>query len=454
MSQIIEKDLQHIWHPCSQMKDYQDFLPIPISKAQGSYLFTSDDQKIIDANASWWCKSLGHNHPRLRYALMEQLEKFEHIIGANTCSEVLVELSERLSELTTHLNKVFYASDGACAVEIALKMAFHAQQLAGNHNKTRFIALENSYHGDTLGALSVSDCGIFSKPYQSLLMPTEFIRNIPYVQSTRCPHWQDCSEHWALIEKQLEPLCQNTAAIIVEPIVQAAGGMKIYSADLLKRLRRWCDQHGVYLIADEIATGFGRTGHTFACQHAAIEPDFMCVSKGLTSGMLPMSAVMCSQTVYDLFYNDYQPETSFLHSHTHSGNALAAAVAVATLDTFANEQIYQRVEQNQSILAEMFYSVAQDTDCLENIRHIGYIVAADLKNPQQIPRLGYQVFQEAIKLGAWLRPIGNTVYWLPPLNIELETLNELETITKAAILNTMSKLSADQHEENRSHHSP
>ncbi|HEY2566380.1 MAG TPA: adenosylmethionine--8-amino-7-oxononanoate transaminase [Candidatus Aquirickettsiella sp.] len=431
----INRDRQHIWHPCSQMKDYEAFPPLIIKKAYGSYIELTDGRRIIDAISSWWCKSLGHNHPRLKAALQAQLECFEHVIFANSTYEIIIQLSEKLGNLCPGLNKIFYASEGSSAVEIALKMSLHAQQLLSQNQRTQFTSLQNGYHGETFMALGLSDLGLYRKAYEAHLIKPNFIQNIPYVHSNSDPLWNNCSAIWPDIEKQLEKQEANLAAIIVEPIVQGAGGMKIYSQDFLRRLRKWTQTHGIYLIADEIMTGLGRTGQALACEHAKIKPDFICLSKGLTSGWLPMSAVLTRTEIYNLFYDDYSSGKSFLHSHTFSGNALAAAVALECLNILKDEKIFQQVREKEIILKKLMLEVHNKTERLTNIRGIGAIIAADLQltETEKNQRIGYQIFQKALQLGAWLRPLGNTIYWLPPLNTPLFALEELKDISILAI---------------------
>ena len=431
---IVEQDLKHVWHPCSQMKDYESFRPIVVSRAKGSHLELADGRKIIDAVSSWWCKSLGHAHPRLQQALVTQMHRFEHVILANTSNEVIVKLSQRLAQLTQSLNKVFYAGDGSCAVEIAMKMSLHLRQIRGEKQRTEFLALENGYHGETIAALSVSDEGIYRDPYRALLFATEFIRPLPYVSGREDPLWNDCQSYWDKIEKLLKPHINTVTAIILEPIVQGAGGMKIYSQDFLKRLRAWTAKHGVHLIADEIMTGMGRTGKMLACEHARIEPDFLCLSKGLTSGWLPFSAMLTTDEVYNAFYTDYAADKSFLHSHTFCGNALAASVALEVLNIFAEENICGRAQQLGEAMLMAMHEVAMDTKRLQNVRGIGAIVAADLICRDSSRRVGFEVYQKAVELGALLRPLGNTLYWLPPLNMQYVTLERLKRITREAIL--------------------
>ena len=431
--ELVERDLKHVWHPCSQMKDYETFLPQMVKSAKGSYIELTDGRKLIDAISSWWCKSLGHNHPRLKKALNEQMAQFEHVILANTTNEIIVKLSEKLSSLTSHLNKVFYAGDGSCAVEVALKMSSHSRIIQGKSERKKFIALENGYHGETVGALSVSDLGIYKSPYESLCFDCEMIKNIPYVSGQQDPIWHDCTEQWKIIEQQLAPLAKTATAVILEPIVQGAGGMLIYSQDFLKRLSIWAKNNDIHLIADEIMTGIGRTGKMLACEHANIEPDFVCLSKGLTSGWMPFSAVLTHKEMYEIFYNDYVPEKSFLHSHTFSGNALGACLALEVLNIFQEESICQKVNDLESCLLENMLDLAELSGQLTNIRNIGGVVAADLKTNQSKERLGFEVYQKAIQYGALLRPLGNTIYWLPPLNSSKKMVQDLKEITYQAI---------------------
>lgn len=425
-------DLKHIWHPCSQMKDYQDFPLLNIKSARGSHLILEDDKRIIDAISSWWCKSLGHNHPRLKKALFNQAEQYEHVIHANTCSEPLVRLSQKLCALTPHLNKVFYSGDGSCAIETALKMSIHSRVIAGELKRTKIIALENGYHGETLGALSVSDLGLYKKPYERHTLKVEFLRGIPYVSGQQDPLWKDSSQAWFQVKEQLDKINEQATAIVIEPLLQGAGGMKLYSADFLSRLGQYAKAHNIHLIVDEIMTGFYRTGKLLACEYANIEADFMCLSKGLTAGWLPMSAVLTRDAIYELFYDDYESGKSFLHSHTFNGNPLAAAIALEMFNILEDEKIASKAKQLSKDLLAGFLEVNEVTDKLENIRCLGGMVAGDLKCPPQ-QRLGYEVFKAATQRGALLRPLGNTLYWLPPLNTSSETIEDLSDITIKAI---------------------
>jgi len=421
------------------MKDYETLKPLPIESAKGVYLKLTNGEKVIDAISSWWCKSLGHNHPRLKKALLKQVDQFEHVIGTNTCNRTLAKLSEKLGTMTKTLSKVFYAGDGSSSVEIAMKMSLHSRQITGEAGRYKFIALKNSYHGETLLALSASNLQKYRQPYEKIAVPVLFIPNIPYVASREDPLWKDCSVVWPKIEAFLNQHANNLTAIIVEPIVQGAGGMRIYSQDFLKRLREWTLRQGIHLIADEIMTGIGRTGLPLACQHSDIEPDFICLSKGLTSGWLPFSAVLILESIYQLFYDDYRAGKNFLHSHTFSGNALGAAVALETLHIMEEEGVYEKAMLLETVLKELMEKVAQDTGVLKSIRNLGGIVVADLsvENADPSRRYGFEIFSHALDLGAFLRPLGNTIYWLPPLNININELEKLADITQKSIQNTM-----------------
>lgn len=430
--EALNKAINHTWYPCSQMKDYETLPPIQVSYAKGSYFYLENGSKVIDAISSWWCKSLGHQHPKIKNAIAQQLDKFEHIIGANTVSEPLARLSQQLGTLTPHLNKVFYTGDGSCAIEVAMKMSLHSRKITHQAQRNQFISLSNGYHGETIATLSVSDVGIYKKPYQDLCFPCTHLNNIPYVNDVDDELWHDSSKAWDEIEAQLLPLKNSATAIIFEPILQGAGGMKIYSADFLKRLTNFAHENSIHLIADEIMTGFGRTGKTLACEHADIQPDFICLSKSLTAGTMAMSAILTSQQIYDLFYDDYETGKSFLHSSTYAGNALAASAALAAIDIHFQEDMCQSAINIGNKMKQSMVYVQHETNAISEIRQIGAMVAADLN--LLIPRAGFRLFAEAIKQGAFLRPLGNTIYWLPPLNTSLQTIDELTDITVKSIM--------------------
>ncbi len=436
---LIQRDLKVNWHPCSQMKDHESFSPLVIERAEGPYIYTSSNGPVIDAISSWWCKSLGHGHPRLKKALLAQSEKFEHTIFANATYPKIVELSESLLNLWGKEGKVFYAGDGSMAVEIALKCALQFHINCGLPEKNKFMALDNGYHGESSGALAVSALGLYRDQYKSMLMDVPFIKGIPYVSGKEDPLWKDMGEaNWQAIKSQLETQKAQLAAIILEPLLQGAGGMKLYSLDFLNRLQGWCRQNKVLLIADEILTGMGRLGVPFAGDYADIKPDMLCLSKGLTAGWMPFSATLIDENIYQAFYDDYSSSKAFLHSNTYSGNALGAALALEALNIYKEESIFEKASKLEEVMRELMDEISHETGLLKNIRALGAFVAADLDVKVGSRRWGYEIFQEALKKGAWLRPLGNTIYWLPPLNIPLKTLVDLKNITLESIKRVLS----------------
>ena len=430
VEQLISRDLKHVWHPCSQMKDFETCPPLIVDRAQGSYIYTNQGP-LIDAISSWWCKSLGHGHPAVVSAIQKQLNCFEHVIGANTTHPLLVELAEQLTEITGKQH-VFFASDGASAVEIAMKLVIHANQIKGFKEKNQFIALKNGYHGETITTMSVSDLGIYKAPYESFGVSCHFIDSIPYVSGIKDPLWSNCDIQWSSIVKQLDEISDNVCALILEPIIQGAGGMLCYSADFLQKICRWAQSKQIYIIADEIMTGMGRTGQWLASDHAGVKPDLICLSKGLTSGSVPMSCVMIDNSIFDLFYGDYKSGNSFLHSNTYSCNPLAVSAALATIKTMHYENSIQQAQVLGETMLDYLKQVAEESGKLTNIRGVGAVVAADLVDTGDY-RIGNEVYQQALKYGALIRPIGNSLYWLPPLNTDKETIGNLAEITLNSI---------------------
>ncbi|MBY0502136.1 MAG: adenosylmethionine--8-amino-7-oxononanoate transaminase [Alphaproteobacteria bacterium] len=431
---LLKKAFKHHWHPCSSAKTLEETPPVCVKRALGSYIEDMEGHLVIDGISSWWCKSLGHNHPRLKEALLQQANKFEHVIGTSTTHEAIIELSELLVTLNPGMGKVFYAGDGSSAVEIALKMSLYSRFNQGNTKKKGFLSLVNGYHGETCGALSVTQIDTFKRGYASLLFNGLPIENIPYVNTPQDPLWQDCQEHWDTIQDFLEKHHHKITALILEPIVQGAGNMRIYSQDFLRRLRIWTKEQDIHLIADEIMTGIGRTGKMFACEYAGITPDFMCLSKGLTSGWIPFSAVLTTNEIYNCISNKIGEDKVFCHSHTYSGNPLGAALALETLKIMKDDFAWDDFKEKTAYLLKSLQEVADETKTLSNVRGIGMIAAADIRlnlfssdKMKSMIRLAYQN-------GALLRPLGKTLYWLPPLNIEKHTIEELKEITKRALL--------------------
>ena len=467
---LAARDLNVFWHPCSQMRDYRDFPPLEIVGAQGTRLRLSDGREILDAISSWWCKSLGHGHAGVRARITQQLQSFEHVIAANTTNAPLVELCERLVALANgapvahwgprateqprvnvarpHFAKVFLAENGSTAVEVALKMALQAQAQTGHPERFRFAALSGGYHGETVGALSVGDLGLYAAPFESMMFPVHKLGPVPYRTGPDDPRWQDASAEWAVLEAQLKPLAANLAAIIYEPVLQAAGGMRPYSPDVLRRLRRFADENGIYLIADEIAVGMGRLGRMVASDwatdgtdtdlHGAGLADFLLLGKGLTAGFLPLAAVVTTNAVYAAFDSDWSERRAFLHSNTHTANALTIAAALGALDAYANDSILEHVASHGPRLIERLRAAADARPTMTHVRGIGMVAAVDLQsangeslNPRA--RAGYHVYQEAVRRGALLRPLGDTMYIFPPLNSSTEDLDQMVEILVQSI---------------------
>ena len=329
ISTLQRKDLNHVWHPCSQMKDYEDFPPIVIKSGKGIYLYDENGKQYIDAVSSWWVNLFGHANERISTALSNQAFQLEHAIFANFTHEPAINLAEKLAKITPDgLSKVFFADNGSSAIEVALKMSFQYHQQKNKPNKKRFLALTDAYHGETLGALSVGGVDLYNEVFQPLLLDTVRAQG---PDCFRCPFKENpescntpCIE---FVEEKLKVHHEEITAIIIEPLIQAAAGMKMYPPTYLKNLKELCLQYDVHLIADEVAVGFGRTGTMFACEQADITPDFMCLSKGLTGGYLPLSVVLTTEEVYEAFYDDYGTMKAFLHSHSYTGNPLACRVA-------------------------------------------------------------------------------------------------------------------------------
>ncbi|MEI7839820.1 MAG: adenosylmethionine--8-amino-7-oxononanoate transaminase [Methylococcaceae bacterium] len=429
-SLLSQRDLAVLWHPCTQMHDHETQPLIPIKSGRGVWLEDFEGNHYLDAISSWWVNLFGHANPIINAALKAQLDNLEHVIFAGFTHEAAIELAEKLVAITpAGLSRCFYADNGSAAVEVALKMSFHFWQNRNQPRKNKFITLENSYHGETLGALAVGDVALYKKTYAPLLM------NVITAPSPDCyfredgESWADYStRQFAHLERLLQENADEVCAIIVEPLVQCAGGMRMYDAIYLKLLREACDQYNVHLIADEIAVGFGRTGTLFACEQAGISPDFLCLSKGLTGGYLPLSAVLTTNDIYAAFYDDYSKMTAFLHSHSYTGNALACRAALATLGIFET----QNVLANNQVLAATMKTLSQrflNHPNVAEVRQTGMIVAIELvknkRTREAYPwqeRRGLQVYRYALSKGVLLRPLGNVIYFMPPYVITSEEL--------------------------------
>ena len=437
-AELVRRDLSVLWHPCTQMKDHESLPMIPIRSGKGAWLEDFDGNRYLDAISSWWVNLFGHSNPRINAAISEQLESLEHVLLAGFTHTAVIELSEQLVAATPPgLERCFYADNGSSAVEVALKMSFHAWHNQGKTGKRKFVTLENSYHGETLGALAVGDVALYKRTYRPLLMETVTVPSPDCYHREAGENWHDYSmRRFAEMEAVLAEQADEICAVIIEPLVQCAGGMRMYDPVYLKLLRTACNRHGVHLIADEIAVGFGRTGTLFACEQAGISPDFLCLSKGLTGGYLPLSVVLTSGAVYDCFYDAYEQQRAFLHSHSYTGNPLGCRAALATLAIFREDNV---IEANRALAAVMTDAVEElrDHPHVGEVRQTGMILAVEMvrdrASRQAYPwqeRRGLGVYRHALEHGVLLRPLGNVIYFMPPYVI---TPGEIELLAKVAI---------------------
>ena len=427
---IAARDLAVLWHPCTQMKDHEWLPMVPIRRGEGVWLEDFEGKRYLDAISSWWVNLFGHANPRINAALRDQLEKLEHVILAGFTHEPALHLAERLVALTPPgLDRVFYADNGSAAVEVALKMSYHFWRNSGRPEKTKFVTLGNSYHGETLGALAVGDVALYKETYAPLLMQVLTAPSPDCFGREPGQSWEEHSRRrfadmQALLTRHADEVC----AVIVEPLVQCAGAMRMYHPVYLSLLREACDRYGVHLIADEIAVGFGRTGTLFACEQAGITPDFLCLSKGLTGGYLPLAAVLTRESVYQAFYDDYHTLRAFLHSHSYTGNPLACRAALATLDIFQTDDVIAANRTLSRAMAEATAPLA-DHPHVGEVRQTGMILAIEMVEDKasRTPypwqeRRGLRVYRHGLEQGALLRPLGNVVYLMPPYVITPEQI--------------------------------
>jgi adenosylmethionine-8-amino-7-oxononanoate aminotransferase len=439
--QWMQRDLAVLWHPCTQMKDHERLPLVPIKRGEGVWLEDFEGKRYLDAVSSWWVNVFGHANPRINQRIKDQVDQLEHVILAGFSHQPVIELSERLVKMTPDgLNRVFYADNGSSCIEVALKMSFHYWLNLGRPRKKGFATLTNSYHGETIAAMSVGDVPLFTETYQALLLDTY---KVPSPDCYLRPEGVSWEEHSRLMFGHMEQCLaehhEELAAVIVEPLIQGAGGMRMYHPVYLKLLREACDRYEVLLIHDEIAVGFGRTGSMFACEQADIRPDFLCLSKALTGGYLPLAACVTTDAVYNAFYDDYTSLRAFLHSHSYTGNPLACAAALATLDIFEQDNV---IENNKVLAKRMASSTAHlvDHPNVAEVRQTGMVLAIEMvkdkasKTPYPWQeRRGLKVFQHALERGALLRPLGSVVYFLPPYIITEEQIDFLAEVATEGI---------------------
>jgi adenosylmethionine-8-amino-7-oxononanoate aminotransferase len=459
----MRRDLEVLWHPCTQMKDHEQLPVIPIRRGEGVWLEDFDGNRYLDAVSSWWVNVFGHANPRINDRIKAQVDQLEHVILAGFSHQPVIELSERLVALTpAGLDRVFYADNGSSCIEVALKMSYHYWRNVGQPEKRRFVTLTNSYHGETVAAMSVGDVALFTETYQGLLLDTLKVPSPDCYLRPEGMGWEEHSRQmFAHMERTLAEHHASVAAVIVEPLIQGATGMRMYHPVYLRLLREACDRYGVHLIHDEIAVGFGRTGTMFACEQAGIRPDFLCLSKALTGGYLPLAACLTTEAVYQAFYDDYDTLRAFLHSHSYTGNPLACAAALATLDIFEQDDV---IEANKPLARRMAEATAHlvDHPHVGEVRQTGMALAiemtADKAHRTPYPwqeRRGLAVYQHALSRGALLRPLGNVVYFLPPYVITPEQIDFLaEVATQGIDLATRTSVSVALSELHPNHRDP
>ena len=434
-SQLQEKDLKYIFHPCAQMKDFEETPPLIITKGEGLYLFDETGKKYMDCISSWWVNLFGHANPRINKVSYNQINTLEHVIFANFGHEPAIELCENLVEvLPEGINKFLFADNGSSCIEMALKLSFQYHLQTGNPQKTKFISLENAYHGETIGALGVGDVDIFTKTYRPLIQEGRKVP-VPYLDSTMTE--EEYSKYEQECISKLESLIENNhqeiACMIIEPMVQGAAGMKMYSSYYLQKVRELTKKYNIHLIDDEIAMGFGRTGKMFACEHAGITPDIMCLAKGLSSGYYPIALVCITSDIFNAFYADYKEGKSFLHSHTYSGNPLGCRIAVEILKIFKEENIMNMVEKKGKFLQEKMKEYFHEKNYIKNYRNLGMIGAIELKEIKGIERVGRHIAALALEKGVLIRPIGNIVYFMPPYIITEEEIEIMLQVCQESI---------------------
>lgn len=422
-SDLLARSLTSVWHPCTQMKRHENLPLVPIKYGQGVWLVDFEGKRYLDAVSSWWVNLFGHCNPRINAAITDQLGKLEHVMLAGFTHEPVVQLSERLVQLApAGLGHCFYASDGASATEIALKMSAHYWRNSGKPHKTQFISLQNSYHGETLGALSVTDVALFKDAYGALLKQNATVQSPDWraaeAGENACDYALRCAGQ---LESHLQQHHESIAAFIVEPLVQGAAGMAMYHPAYLQRARELCDRYEVHLIADEIAVGMGRTGTMFACEQAGITPDFMLLSKGISGGYLPLSVVMTTDKIYQAFYAD-ELARGFLHSHSYTGNPLACRAALATLDIFAEDDILCANRAKAAYLNSVAEPLRLHPQ-VRDFRNTGMIWAFEVDN--SFPDFAQRCFSLALQQELLLRPMGNTVYFMPPYILGEEQIDIL-----------------------------
>jgi adenosylmethionine-8-amino-7-oxononanoate aminotransferase len=436
-------DLAHVWHPCTQMKDHEATMPlVPLRRGQGVWLEDYDGHRYLDAISSWWVNLWGHANPHINAAVSAQLERLPHVMFAGFTHEPAAQLAAELAMLAPPgLNRCFFADSGSASIEIAVKMSFHFWQNTGRPGKTRFVTLSNSYHGETLGALAVGSVELYKAIYRPLLMDVITVPSPDTFLAEPGESPADVARRRAAeLERVLAAQADEIAAVILEPLVQCAGNMRMHDPLYLKLVREACDRYGVHLIADEIAVGFGRTGTLFACEQADITPDFLCLSKGLTAGYLPMSVVLTRESTYAAFYDEYVKLNAFLHSHSYSGNPLACAAALASLRLFRERDALNANRILADYLGTAVRRAFDDHPNVAEVRQRGLIVAVEFVRDRGTrrsfdwrERRHLHIYRHALSRGVLLRPLGNVIYFMPPYVISHDEIDLMVEVAREGL---------------------
>lgn len=441
-----ERDLKHIWHPCSQMKDYEDMPPIVIKSGKGIYLYDINGKRYADVISSWWCNLLGHGNDRITSAIKKQLDELEHVIFCNFSHIPAITLGEKLAEIMPQgLTKFNFTDNGSSAIEAAMKMSFQYFLQHGRSEKKRFMALRGAYHGETIGALSSCGCDDYARIYKPILLDVVMVEGPDCYRCKLGLDRRTCSaECFTSTIDAFEKYGEGCCGFLVEPLLQGAVGMRIYPPIYLKKLSDICHAFNVHLIADEIATGFGRTGKMFACDYVSVTPDIMCISKGLTGGYMPMAVVAVTDDIYNAFYADFREGKAFLHSHTYSGNPLACSAAMEVISILKEEEIIEKAGVNASYFTGLLEDSLGNHKNVGEIRSIGLINAIELveNKKKKTPfdkdlRLGRAVYKKALEKGLILKPLGDVLYMNPPLTITKQEIEEVSILCADSIKETL-----------------
>jgi adenosylmethionine-8-amino-7-oxononanoate aminotransferase len=422
---LVAADRAHLWHPFTQQQGWVEEEPLIIERAEGTNLIDADGRRYIDGVSSLWCNVHGHCHPRIDGAVRDQLDRVAHSTMLGLSHRPAIELAQRLVELAPPgLTRVFYSDSGSTATEIALKMAYQYWRQRGEQ-RTKFVSLRMAYHGDTIGSVSVGGIDLFHAAYRPLLFDT--LQAEP----------GDASRMDSLL-KQYQG---EVAAVIMEPLVQGAAGMLVHPEGYLRRVRELCHRHDTLLVLDEVATGFGRTGRMFACEHEGVAPDLLCVAKGITGGYLPLAATLATEEIYEGFLGRFEEFRTFFHGHTYTGNPLACAAALASLDVFEEERTLEHLQRKIELLEQLLEPIAARSEVAE-VRGRGFMTGIELAEQPLAARMGHQVTLEARRRGAIIRPLGDVVVLMPPLSISDGELTRLVAITAEAIDAAMASAAA------------